>query len=204
MYELDKKYYNTALGLLKKWESFRKNIRTYEDKADDIVDAIEDTNDLVEDVKDIDLASADDDEMEEFIEANEDTTKQMIQMQIVGICTYLDTVNYEDDTLLEFFNQPYDSVSGTTNIRKLYPIVASLTEGQIAGLDFLAIEDLISIALTDENTYKDVVDETKDLQTASVYEGVDREIYEKNGNFADCALDSYCSLCNSHCGNSCC
>ncbi len=181
LYELDKKYYNTALGLLKKWESFRKNIRTYEDKADDIVDAIEDTNDLVEDVKDIDLASADDDEMEEFIEANEDTTKQMIQMQIVGICTYLDTVNYEDDTLLEFFNQPYDSVSGTTNIRKLYPIVASLTEGQIAGLDFLAIEDLISIALTDENTYKDVVDETKDLQTASVYEGVDREIYEKGG-----------------------
>ncbi|WP_156922975.1 hypothetical protein [Eubacterium xylanophilum] len=180
MQAMDKKYYDTAAGLLKKWNSFHKNIESYEDYADDMEDSVEETTEMVENIENMG-DTLDEEKIEEIADASAETTKQMNQMQVVGICTYLNTVKYDDGTLLDFFSQDYKEVSGTSNIRKLYPMVEALTAGQIAGLDFLAIEDLIAIALTDENTYKDVLETAEDLKTASVYEGVDREIYTKGG-----------------------
>ena len=185
MNELDKMYKDTATGLLKKWDAFRNNVIDYEDKADEIEDCIEETTDIVGDIEDIDPSEADEDELEdytdEFADAQIETSRQMMQMQVIGVCSYLDTVEYEDGTLLDFFSQSYNEVSGSTNIRKLYPIVDALSAGQVAGLDFLSFEDLFSIALADKNTYSDVTDQLEDIETASIYEGVDRGIYERGG-----------------------
>ena len=83
--------------------------------------------------------------------------------------------------MFEFFARDYDEVSTDEGIRTLYPIAASLSAGQTAGIEFLSITEMFSIALADENTYKNVENELEKMDTASVYEGINREIYEKGG-----------------------
>ena len=182
MAALDQRYYDTASGLLKKWEGFQKNVSDYEDMAEELEDNLEDVSDMVEDVKDIDLLEASDEEVDEYVDASTENTRQMIQMQVVGVCGYLKTVDYKDGTLWDFFSQDVDELSGDKEIRQLYPIVAALTPGQIAGLDFLSFEDLFSIALADKKTYRDVTEDVEKVETTSVYEGVNREIYDKGGS----------------------
>ena len=57
----------------------------------------------------------------------------------------------------------------------------ALSAGQIAGLEFVSLEDLITIAMSDKEAYKKLEESAKDLEATSVYENVDRAIYEKGG-----------------------
>jgi uncharacterized protein YoxC len=181
MAALDRRYYDIASGLLKKWRAFNNDVTDYEEKVDYLADSVDDTTEMIEDIKDIDIIEASEDEREELIEANADATKQMKDAQKVAVTAYLETIEYGDGTLLDFFSQDYSEVSGTEGIRKLYPIADALTAGQIAGLEFLSFDDLFALALADKDTYKDVNNMAEDVKTASVYEGVDRGIYEQGG-----------------------
>jgi hypothetical protein len=194
MAALDRRYNDTAKELLSKWQYFQENISDYEDKAEELIDSVEDTSELMEEVNECDYGemlntSVKSDSINEdyreaidnLTDANEQVFDQAIDSQLVAIGAYLDSINYGDDTMLEFFKQDYDEVSDTKGIRKLYPIVAALTDGQIAGLEFLSFTDLFQIALSDGNTYKDVSEMTEDIEISSIYENVDRGIYEKGG-----------------------
>ena len=61
----------------------------------------------------------------------------------------------------------------------LYGLVSSLSPGQRAGLVNISLQDLIGIAMSDPSLYSE--ENIKDLVPASIYEGVDRQIYEKGG-----------------------
>ena len=91
----------------------------------------------------------------------------------------LEATEYGDGTLLEFFERDKTEFEDGEIVRELYPIVDSLTGGQLAGLDFLSLKDMILMAVTDENGYKKV--DMNDVQSASIYQDVNREIYEKGG-----------------------
>ena len=69
----------------------------------------------------------------------------------------------------------------------LYPLIASLSEGQRACLDFLPMYQLVSIGINDENTFKAAmeeidIDSVDGWQNISIYDGVDRSIF--NGDVA--------------------
>ena len=102
-------------------------------------------------------------EMAEVIEA----------IKAISIHDYLSEIEYGDGTLLDFFLRKADTVDAS----ELYPLAASFSDGQKAGLDFISLIELMIIALTDGENYSD--EDIDKLEPASVYEGVDRGIYEK-------------------------
>ena len=68
-------------------------------------------------------------------------------MDKTKILSTLCTHKYEDGTLFEYFDRPVETFKGD-GIRKLYPMVASLSDGQISGVDqMISLFSLISNAL---------------------------------------------------------
>ena len=92
---------------------------------------------------------------------------------------YLEKTEYGDGTLLEFFERDQSEFFDEDIIRELYPIVEALSGGQIAGLDFLSIKDMILMAVTDENGFNNV--NVDNVKPASIFQDVNREIYERGG-----------------------
>ena len=134
-----------------------------------------------------------------------------IYEQEVALAYNLANYKYEGKTLLDFFSQDKSEIS-EKNLYKLYPMVACLQDGQFAGLDstvnlYSLINQAFSATLLndyDKGLLKEVKDEMneeqkKSLSTAqknlesitdkqtdkevkSIYEGVNREIF--NGGVA--------------------
>ncbi|MBO6108713.1 MAG: hypothetical protein J6P16_04840, partial [Eubacterium sp.] len=182
---LDRKYRDTAEIILEKWEDFRSQIDEFEYKVDEVSDNSEYINDAVDTMID-DMQNSDPNEMtaedvEEQSDIQTEVAKQTIDTQIVAICGYMNLIEYDGETLFDFFDRDFDEVSTDEGIRSLYPIVESLSAGQTAGLDFLSLTELFSMAISDESSYEAVEKTISDTKEASVYEGVNREIYEKGG-----------------------
>ena len=94
-----------------------------------------------------------------------------------------------DRTLQDFFMQSFDPLDESSR-EELYPIIACLSEGQKAAMDFVTLSELITQgALTDEevlNLAEGVKQYVSTTDAVSVFAGVDRSIYET----ADTALTS--------------
>ena len=131
-----------------------------------------------------------------------------IYEQEVALAYNLANYKYEGKTLLDFFSQDKSEIS-EKNLYKLYPMVACLQDGQFAGLDstvnlYSLINQAFSATLLndyDKGLLKEVKDEMneeqkKSLSTAqknlesitdkqtgkevkSIYEGVNREIFNR-------------------------
>ena len=134
-----------------------------------------------------------------------------IYEQEVAFALNLAKYKYEDKTLLDFFAQDKSEIS-ENNLYKLYPMVACLQDGQFAGLDstvnlYSLVNQAFSASLLndyDKGLLKEAKDkmnekQKKELSTAqkelenfadkqtdkevkSIYEGVNREIF--NGGVA--------------------
>ena len=89
----------------------------------------------------------------------------MTAVRTVGIYEYLENTEYDDGTLLDFFDRPSDEVE----TEELYPMIASLTPGQKAGLDFVSLKELLSITITKNAAYENA--EYAFLDTISIYDG---------------------------------
>ncbi|MBO6108535.1 MAG: hypothetical protein J6P16_03915 [Eubacterium sp.] len=124
--------------------------------------------------------------------------------------TALASYKYEDKTLLDFFMQD-ESVFNGTGIRKLYPLAASLTDGQRAALDEstdiltlvnAAIRSTAQDDLTKGKATEITADEKKEIgkisdeydktvtamedsaSPMSIYDGVDRDLFKDDGGVA--------------------
>ena len=179
MAELDRRYGDTAEKLLDKWEDLRSKLDNMEDTAEEFAESFDETGELVESVEDIDLLEASEEQLDDCFDATQRVDEQIQDVQALSVYAYLESVEYEDGTLLDFFSE--DLSGDDDDIRRLYPVVDSLTAGQIAGLEFVSLEDLISIAMSDEEAYKKLEESASDLSVTSVYENVNREIYDKGG-----------------------
>ena len=102
---------------------------------------------------------------------------QALRENEAQIFDVLEDTDYSDGTMLDFFMQETDEVENDTSV--LYPLIASLSAGQKAGLDFITLRDLMLIALSEPEHYGDM--SLDSLEKTSVYEGVDRAIFEKGG-----------------------
>ena len=178
--ELDKLYNDDAKKILEKWEAFNEILINYDNAGENIKKAVE--GNTADKSIDINENSTDSEIQEAATKASDTQTKAVtggLAAEEIAAHDYLETVEYGDGTMLEFFERDKSEFEDSENIRELYPIVDSLTGGQLAGLDFLSIKDMVVMALTDENGFKKV--DLNDVLTASIYQDVNREIYEKGG-----------------------
>ena len=178
--ELDKLYNDDAKKILEKWEAFNEILINYDNAGENIKKAVE--GNTADKSIDINENSTDSEIQEAATKASDTQTKAVsgsLAAEEIAAHDFLETVEYGDGTMLEFFERDKSEFEDSENIRELYPIVDSLTGGQLAGLDFLSIKDMVVMALTDENGFKKV--DLNDVLTASIYQDVNREIYEKGG-----------------------
>nr|MCR5202461.1 hypothetical protein [Lachnospiraceae bacterium] len=170
----DKKYQDTAKKILEKWDEFAEIASDYEAFSDEILSEIEDEDESLK---------FDKDNPGKFIADLDKEEKDLYDLKekavTVSVSDKMEEKEYGDQTMREFFSQSSEAFKGN-KIRKLYPIVKVLSKGQIAGLDYLSMEELMdagfnNIAKLDTNS-----EAYKKLEKNSVYGGVNREIYKKN------------------------
>ena len=179
---LAKLYDDGAMEILDMWADFGEHLENY-DNAVAILEAAakKDFSDEVEAVEELDFENATEEEAEEAAEASVEiqySAEELANASADVFCKeYLETIDYEDGTMLDFFMQPAEDIED--DITVLYPLVASLTKGQLAGLEFITLQDLVMFGSTDEDGYREAA--LNELETNSIYLGVDRAIYEKGG-----------------------
>ena len=179
--QLARMFDDDAQQILEQWDDVRTDLLTY-DEANSFIENNDeiDISDLQAKVDSIDKDS----DAEAYVAALKALTeadKMMIKYNryanIVAIHDYLESIAYQDGTLLDFFTQDTQEVTDDTTV--LYPLIASLTDGQRAGLDFITLEELILFSEKDIANYRD--EELEKMEAQSIYKGVDRAIYEKGG-----------------------
>ena len=177
--ELDKKYQDTAKEILKKWEDFTAKIKYYSENVDEVVDSIGDNSEKVKEINLSDVDKLTKSEQKETLETSAEVVNDVERSKCLMIASCLDSTEYGDGTLYDFFTQDYKDISEGNGIRKLYPMVEALSAGQIAGLSFVSMEDMFCMGLTGSEGYEEY--EAKFPDELSVYEGVNREIYDEGG-----------------------
>ena len=180
--ELERLYDDDAQLILSMWDDFREQLLNSDRDAEDI-EIIEDEDiDSVElDEKQAALAESGDThalaEVMEAVADSEAKTEELAEKASnVAVAEYLKSIDYLDGTMYDFFTMPEEEIED--DITVLYPLIASLTEGQRAGLEFVSLKELVIISER-ENDYGDA--DLGELKDASIYEGVDRGIYQKGG-----------------------
>ena len=114
------------------------------------------------------------------LELQIETMEENEESNLEALFLFLNGIAYGEGTLLDFFLQPASEVTGD-KLGRLYPIAAALSEGQKAGLDFLSLEHLLQLGITDNVAYTVAVTKLEEaisgMGTVSVYEGVNRELF---------------------------
>ena len=180
--KLARAYDDDAQEILEMWEAFRNQLDNY-DKTVGLL-AEEEAKDFSAEealVEKYDAETATDAETEAYAEAAAAISQhaELIANYNADVFCHdmLEELDCEYGTMLDFFTQ--DTADIEDDITALYPLVASLTAGQRAGLEFVTLQDLVMLGATDQEGYKNA--RFDELPVASVYMGVDRAIYEKGG-----------------------
>ncbi len=180
--ELAKLYESDAVAILEMWDAFREQLLKADEAKEELdkvnADQFNETGDIL---NEFDLETAEQKDVQEFAEASVDTEveTELLSNRLNDYVAkeYLASIPYEDGTMLDFFTQEYEEVAD--HIEMLYPLVASLSPGQRAGLDYITLSTLVSIAGTSAEAYKEA--KIDGIEPVSIYEEVDRGIYQKGG-----------------------
>ncbi len=180
--EVDKLYYDDAEVILGMWDAFKENLDNYENALAILKEGKgKDFSEQEDIIDNYDIENATDEQTEAFAKAmaeiNADTELTSNAYADVVCREYLESVKCDDGTLLDYFTRSSKEIE--EDITFLYPLVAALTEGQRAGLEFTTLQEMVIIAATDEKGYRD--SSFDDFEEISIYENVDRGIYEKGG-----------------------
>ena len=179
---LAKLYDDGANEILDMWADFKEHLENY-DNAVAILEAAadKDLSDEVEEVEELDFENDDEEDVSEAAEASvkiQYSAEELANAAADVFCKeYLESIDYEDGTMLDFFMQEIEDIEDDTTV--LYPLVASLSKGQKAGLEFITLQDLVMFGSADEDGYREAT--INELEATSIYLGVDRAIYENGG-----------------------
>ncbi len=158
---------------LMKYDEYTKFVKTYDDKK------LSETEKKLKVITEVGSNASEEEVLQAYKDYNdalEAQQKLLSALKAIMIHDSLEETEYGNGTMLDFFTQSYDEVSEDVTV--LYPLVASFSNGQKAGLEFISLEEIMMIALTDEGAYSDT--ELDELEELSIYNGVDRSIYEKD------------------------
>ena len=180
--QLDRLYYDDAETILGMWNAFKQSLDHYDEALARLEEAKKkDLSQQEAIINSYDFNTATDAETEAYAKAVAEITanaEAISNAYADVVCKeYLETIEYDGGTLLDYFTMPSSEIE--EDITVLYPLVDALTAGQRAGLEFTTLQELVIIGSTNEIGYKNnAYDDFKEL---SVYDGVDRGIYEKGG-----------------------
>jgi hypothetical protein len=178
--ELAKEYDDDAKELLSMWSALKEQLDNYDKKIEcfELLSA-KDLSKQYEIIEKYDPKTATEEQTLVYAEAMAEIeiTNDLIASlyEDISIRDYLSTVEFRDNTLLDYFSQDYKTVKNDITI--LYPLVASLSEGQRAGLEFITLSDLVMFTASNGEGYETAG--ISELDAASIYEDVDRDIYKK-------------------------
>ena len=179
--QLAKLYDDGAQTLLETWDDLKASLDGYDDAVNTVESYDENASaKAIEAFGKLNGKSTEkeiEDVMAAYNKALAEIAEVIAAGQVIAIHDKLAEIDYDDGTLLDFFSREYDDVYD--DITLLYPLVASLTEGQKAGVEFISLKELLLMSLTDEEGYKDAT--LDGLTEASIYDGVDRAIYNMGG-----------------------
>ena len=180
--QLDKLYSDDANAILDMWDTFREQLLTAdesEEKLDEMeLELSEENREALENTDVQNLDDAEIDALSEAVaEAEVETEVFTNRLTDVLVKAFLENTEYGDGTLYDFFTMTKEEAEDCTD--ELYTLVASLTKGQRASLEFLSLSDLVVIAGTDPGEYSD--ENFEDFEAMSVYNGVNRDIYKEGG-----------------------
>ena len=182
--QLAKFYDDDAQQILDMWDAFATELSEYDsavEKAEgaDLETARLELENQAKVIRALKKLEANDDRIRGYVRAYEEYMAEYIEtmtaIQTVCVYEYLENEEYGDGTMLDFFLRPSDEV----DTDEIYPLVASLTPGQQAGLSFISIKELVSMTIIDNEEYENA--EYDFIDEVSIYEGVDRGIYEPGG-----------------------
>ncbi|MBP1588093.1 MAG: hypothetical protein ILO53_06825 [Clostridia bacterium] len=182
--QLAKLYDDDARQILDMWDTFAKELSEYDsavEKAEgaDLEAARLELENQAKVIRTLKKLEANDDRIRKYVRAYEEYMAEYIEtmtaIQTVCVYEYLENEEYGDGTMLDFFLRPSDDV----DTDEIYPLVASLTPGQQAGLSFVSIKELVSMTIIDNEEYENA--EYNFIDEVSIYDGVDRGIYEPGG-----------------------
>ena len=181
--QLAKLYDDSANLVLDMWSDFQAQLLKY-DEYQEFVKAYDDkklkeTEEKANALEEIAEATTEEEATQaltDYAEALSEHNELLRALKAILIHDSLEETEYGDGTLLDFFMQSYEDIAD--DITVLYPLVAALSKGQKAGLEFVSLEELVMIALSEEDAYSDTA--LDDLKETSIYSGVDRSIYEKD------------------------
>ncbi len=178
--ELDKRYNDDAKRIRDKWGAFNEVLINYDNAVKKTDEADQESKDKKE-IKLDDKSSEKqvEDAAVEMYKTQASLVKGSVAAEDVVAHDYLETTEYGDGTLLEFFERDRTEFDDEEIVRDLYPMVEALSGGQLAGLDFLSVKDMILMAVTEGNGFQK--GNLDNLPSASIYQDVNREIYEKGG-----------------------
>ena len=179
--QLAKLYDDDAMRILDKWDSFREELGSYDEAVAVITNSGKDDNDaLIKSIRELDENSSRQERQrvaEGYLACQADYTVVFDSAQTVAAYEYLEKTAYDDGSLLDFFELPVEEIE--SDITMLYPLVAALSNGQRAGLDFVSLRELVMIAAAKSDGYH--AESLDDVTETSIYDGVDRGIYAKGG-----------------------
>ena len=181
--ELAKLYDDDANTLLGTWTSLQDELLNY-DEYTAFVESYDENKLNETEAKYIALTALGADASEEEVlqaladyeEALAEQQQLLSALKAIMLHDALADLEYGDGTLLDFFTQGYEEIADDSTV--LYPLAASFSEGQSAGLEYISLEELLMIALSGEDAYADA--DLDALTPVSIYAGVDRGIYEKD------------------------
>jgi len=179
---LAKEYDDDAHEILSMWSVLKEQLSNYDQKTSDyeLLEAI-DLSAQYKITENFNLDNATEEQIKAYAEAIAEITvtndNRASLYADISVNDYLSNIEHGDGTLADFFSQDYQIIKNDITI--LYPLVASLTEGQRAGLAFITLEDLVMFTVTDSEGYNSA--KINELESSSIYEGVDRDIYKKGG-----------------------
>ena len=183
--ELAKLYDDDANTLIESWADLRETLLDYDNckaqveafiNGDDMAavdEAIDRFSSLSEDSSEDEINEA----ANGYIEARNKLSGIMTAAETQWLYDELKVIDYDGATMLDFFMRDYDEVAD--DIESVYPLIASMTEGQRAGMDFSSLREYLIIALSAKGDYNRY--DLQPLEKTSIYDGVDRDIYDTGG-----------------------
>ena len=118
------------------------------------------------------------------LEAGLETAEEVENSRIAAIYDALSEMPYGEGSMFDFFTKPYAEVSGE-NISALYPLVSTLSAGQVAAIEFLPLSTLLRIGVMNGEAFEAIDSDNSDIMeifdsidAVSVYYNVNREIFK--------------------------
>ena len=190
--EMASLYNDTARIILENWGDFRSDLLAYEmirgEETEETAfdeDALAGVyGDAEPEEYDVETPVGAMECINDRLEAGLETAEEVENSRIAAIYDALSEMPYGEGSMFDFFTKPYAEVSGE-NISALYPLVSTLSAGQVAAIEFLPLSTLLRIGVMNGEAFEAIDSDNSDIMeifdsidAVSVYYNVNREIFK--------------------------